>query len=124
MIMMESGNHVRADPLLGQRARDGGGKTDSVEAGVDGQSDPRPARALPDNRHPLGLADQGEGVAKGRGLGCKLETIFHLVEHGREPGEQARQIGLAAQTSFLSRLAMVRSRKALSRMKPAASRWL
>ena len=121
---MEGGKYVRADPVLGQYARNGGGQADRLEARVDGEGDPRPARALPDDRHTFGFADQREGVAQGRGLGCKLEAIFNLIEHGREPGEQSGQVGLAAQASFLSRLAMVRSRSALSRMKPAASRWL
>ena len=57
------------------------------------------------------------------GIGRALEAILHGVEHRRQPGEQAAEVGLAAQLSLRSRVASVRSRSALSRMKPAASRW-
>ena len=88
------------------------------------ERDPRPAVARADDRDAFLLADEREGVAKRRLLRHPIEAIFDRVEPRLEAGEQAAQIGLAAQPCCLkSRLAAMRSRSAFRRMKPAASRW-
>ena len=148
MVVVEGGDDVGADPALGEGRRDPSGQAHRGEAGLDGERDPRPAPAGPDRRHPLGLADQGEGVAKGDSIyfssppaaagaiaarrkidtvpicGRGLEAILHAVERRGERREQSIEVGFAAQPRLRSRVARVLSLSAFSLMKPAASRWL
>jgi len=92
---------------------------------MDGERDPRPARAGADQGDALGLADQREGVFwQRRSAGRGLEAVWDRVERRREASEQALKVGLAAQPCLRLRVASVRRRSALRRMKPAASRWL
>ena len=120
MVVMNRRNHVRADPVRRQRLGDPGGQADRAQTGMDAERDPRPAFAGADQGYALILADHGEGVAERRGLGNQPEAIFDRIEDRREAGQQPAEVGLPAQLRR-ARFASVRSRSALSLMKPAAS---
>jgi hypothetical protein len=82
MIVMKRGNDVRADPRVGQRPGDHGGKADGVEARMCAEADPRPfaGRIGADDGQPLLLAEQRELVRPEGRIGGWRETVALRIE--------------------------------------------
>src|SRR5436190_10274275 len=98
MIMPQPRDDVRADRGCGKAARQFGGKSDGLQAGMHAEADPRAfaGRIGEDDRQPFVLSNQCKCVWRRRRVDRRCKRVAVLVKYRVQRFEQLLKIAFAA----------------------------